>query len=141
MSTESQSGRMTAPVERESPWASGLTLFAAALMMVAGVWHALAGGAALIRDTVYITTPEYVYSFDLTAWGWVHLLLGVLVLVAGVGVIRGQTWARMIGIVLVCLSLIANFLFIPHYPIWSLAIIALDVAVIWALATYRRDAL
>ena len=141
MSTESSSRRATAPAERESPLASGLTLFAAALMMVAGVWHALAGVAALTEDTVYLSTPEYVYSFDLTAWGWVHLLLGVLVLVAGFGVIRGQTWARAIGIVLACLSLIANFLFIPHYPIWSLVIMALDVAVIWALATYRRDAL
>jgi hypothetical protein len=54
---------------------------------------------------------------------------------------RGQTWARTVGIVLACVSLIANFLFLPHYPLWSLIIIGLDVAVIWALATYRRDAL
>jgi hypothetical protein len=139
MSTEipSQSVRTT----EENAWASGLSLFAAALMMVAGVWHALAGIAALFEDTVFVSTPEYVYSFDLTAWGWIHLLMGILVLLAGVGVIRGQTWARAVGILLACLSLIANFLFIPHYPIWSLVIIALDVAVIWALATYRRDVL
>ncbi|SFN20388.1 hypothetical protein SAMN05216207_101027 [Pseudonocardia ammonioxydans] len=126
--------------ERVSPWAGGLSLFAAVLMVVGGVWHLLAGLAALFRDTVYVATPEYVYSFDLTAWGWVHLLMGVLLLLAGFGVARGQTWARGVGIVLAGLSLIANFLFIPHYPIWSLLIIALDVAVIWALATYRRDA-
>jgi hypothetical protein len=131
----------SAPDTETHAWASGLSLFAAALMMVAGVWHALAGIAALFEDTVYVTTPEYVYSFDLTAWGWIHLLMGVLVLLAGIGVVRGQTWARATGIVLACLSLIANFLFIPHYPIWSLVIIALDVAVIWALATYRRDVL
>ncbi|HLU58081.1 MAG TPA: hypothetical protein VKZ81_21685 [Pseudonocardia sp.] len=124
-----------------SPWASGLTLFAAALMMVAGVWHMLAGIAALFQDTVYLRTPEYVYAFDITAWGWIHLLAGILLLVTGIGVVRGQTWARAVGIVLVCLSLIANFLFIPYYPVWSLAIIALDVAVIWALATYRREPL
>jgi hypothetical protein len=141
MGTEIPPRPATTLGERESPWASGLTLFGAALMMVAGVWHVLAGIAALFRDTVYVTTPEYLYAFDITAWGWVHLLLGILVLVAGLGVIRGQTWARMVGIVLACLSLIANFLFIPHYPIWSLIIIALDIAVIWALATYRREAL
>jgi hypothetical protein len=141
MSTQIPSRPATAPGKRGSQWASGLTLFAAALMVVAGVWHVLAGIAALFQDTVYITTPEYIYSFDLTAWGWVHVLLGVLVLVAGFGVMRGQTWARTVGIVLACLSLIANFLFIPHYPIWSLIIIALDIAVIWALATYRREAL
>jgi len=140
MSTEIPS-RHVGATEDVSPWASGLSLFAAALMMVAGVWHALAGIAALFRDTVYVSTPEYVYAFDITAWGWIHLLMGILVLLAGVGVVSGQTWARAVGIVLACLSLIANFLFIPHYPIWSLAIIALDVAVIWALASYRRDAL
>jgi hypothetical protein len=139
MSTEIPPRTVTAPEERESPWASGLSLFAAALLVVAGVWHALAGIAALFEDEVYVTTPEYVYSFDLTAWGWVHLLLGVFVLVAGFGVMSGQMWARVVGIVLACLSLVVNFLFIPHYPIWSLVIIALDVAVIWALATYRRD--
>lgn len=139
MSTEipSQSVRST----EENAWATGLSLFAAALMMVAGVWQILAGIAALLQDTVYVSTPEYLYAFDLTAWGWIHLLRGILVLLAGVGVVRGPTWARAVGIVLACLSLIANFLFIPHYPIWSLVIIALDVAVIWALATYRRDAL
>jgi hypothetical protein len=139
MSTDIPHRPMTALEEHPSPWATGLTLFAAALMVVVGLLHALAGIAALVEDVVYVTTPEYVYSFDLTTWGWVHLLVGVLVLVAGFGVMRGQTWARMVGIVLACLSLIANFLFIPHFPIWSLVIIALDVAVIWALATYRRE--
>jgi hypothetical protein len=140
MSTQIPSRPVTAP-ERQSPWAGGLTLFAATLMVVAGVWHVLAGIAALFRDTLYVTTPEYIYSFDITAWGWVHLLLGVLVAVAGIGVVRGQTWARVVGIGLASLSMIANFLFIPHYPLWSLTIIALDIAVIWALATYRRQAL
>jgi hypothetical protein len=141
MSTEIPSRSMTTPAERPSRWATGLTLFAAALMVVVGVLHALAGIAAVFEDTVYVTTPEYVYSFDLTAWGWIHLLVGVVVLVAGFGVMRGQTWARVVGIVLACVSLIANFLFIPYFPIWSLIIIALDVAVIWALATYRHDTL
>jgi hypothetical protein len=140
MSTEIPS-RPAGATEEASPWATGLSLFAAALMMVAGIWHALAGIAALFQDTVYVSTPEYLYAFDLTAWGWIHLLMGILVLLAGVGVARGQTWARAVGIVLACLSLIANFLFIPHYPIWSLVIIALDVSVIWALATSRREVL
>lgn len=140
MSTEIPS-RHVGATEDVSPWATGLVLFAAALMIVSGLWSIFAGIAALFHDTVYVTTPEYVYAFDITTWGWVHLLLGILVFVAGFGVARGQTWARAVGIVLACLSLIANFLFIPHYPIWSLVIIALDVAVIWALATSRHDML
>jgi hypothetical protein len=132
---------MARPGAQESPWASGLTVFAAAMMMIGGVWHALAGIAALVHDDVYVTTPEYIYSFDLTGWGWVQLLLGILVAGAGFAIVKGQTWARIVGITLACLSLIANFLFIPYYPLWALTIIALDIAVIWALATYRREAL
>jgi hypothetical protein len=138
MSTQMPSQPMVSE-QRVSPWASGLTVFAAALMMVTGIWQIFAGIAALIRDEVYVATPQYIYSFDLTGWGWFHLILGILVVATGFGVIRGQTWARVVGILLVSLSLIANFLFIPYYPVWSLTIIALDVAVIWALATYRRE--
>ena len=125
--------------QRESPWARGLTLFAAALLVIGGVWHVLAGIAALVHDNVYVSTPGYLYSFDLTGWGWVQLLLGLLVAVAGFAILKGQTWARYVGIALACLSLIASFLFMPHYPLWSLSIIALDVFVVWALATYRRE--
>jgi hypothetical protein len=141
MSTGIPSRRVGSPKERVSPWAAGLTLFAAALMLVAGIWHALAGIAALFQDTIYVSAPEYVYTLDLTTWGWVHLLVGILVILAGVGVLSGQAWARAVGIVLACVSMIVNFVFVPHYPIWSMAIVALDVAVIWALASYRRDPL
>lgn|ERR687889_2847412 len=139
MSTDSPLRSATDWDQRESPWASGLTVFAGSMMMVVGVWQALAGIAALVNDDLYVATPNYIYAFDLTGWGWIHLLLGLLVAGAGFGVLRGQMWARIIGIVAASLSLIANFLFIPHYPIWSLLIIALDVAVIWALATHSRD--
>ena len=139
MTTRTPSEPITSSGVKESPWANGLTVFAAVIMVIAGFWQALAGIAALAHDNVYVTTPQYIYSFDLTRWGWIHLLLGILVVCAGVAVFVGQMWARVVGILLAGLSLIANFLFIPHYPIWSLTIIALDVAVIWALATYRRE--
>ena len=139
MTTRTPSEPITSSGVKESPWANGLTIFAAVIMVIAGFWQALAGIAALAHDKVYVTTPEYIYSLDLTGWGWIHLLLGILVVCAGVAVFIGQMWARVVGILLAGLSLIANFLFIPHYPIWSLTIIALDVAVIWALATYRRE--
>ena len=137
MSTQVPSEPMTGPGVQDSPWASGLTVFAAAMMMIGGVWHAMAGIAALVHDDIYVTTPEYLHSFDLTVWGWVQLLLGLLVAVAG---FKGQVWARFVGIALACLSLIASFLFMPLYPIWALSIIALDVFVVWAFATYRREA-
>ena len=127
MSTQFPSEPMASAGAQDSPLASGLTVFAAAMMMIGGVWHALAGIAALVHDDLYVTTPEYRYSFDLTGGGWVQLLLGILVAGAGFAIVKGHTWARIVGIALACLSLIASFLFMPHYPLWSLSIIALDV--------------
>lgn len=135
MSTETSSRATT---ERRREWAEGLALFAGAMMLVGGIFHVLAGIAGLVNDKVYVTTPDYLYAFDLTGWGWAHLLVGVVVGATGVAVIQGQAWGRAVGIALVCVSLIANFLFIPYFPIWSLVIIALDVAIIWALAVGGR---
>jgi hypothetical protein len=140
VSTQIPSRPMPSSDERESPWASGLTVVAATFLIIAGVWHLIAGFAAVVHDNVYVATPQYIYSFDLTAWGWIHILLGVLLIVAGFAVMKGQMWARVVGIVMACLSMIANFLFLPHYPLWSILIIVLDAAIIWALASYRRDA-
>jgi hypothetical protein len=138
---ESQMSTEMARQRRGSPWASGLTVFAAALLVVGGVWHVFAGIAALVHDEVYVSTPEYLYSFDLTGWGWIQLLLGILAGVAGFGILKGQTWPRVVGIGFAMLSMAIQFLIIPIYPIWSVLMIALDGAIIFALATYRRDAL
>jgi hypothetical protein len=123
----------------DSGWAVGLVVFAGILMIVGGVWHALAGIAALLNDDLYVSTPNYLYSFDLTGWGWAHLVLGILVAAAGVAVLKGLTWGRVAGIAVVMVSLFANFVFIPWYPLWSLVIIALDVAVLWALIVWPRQ--
>jgi hypothetical protein len=137
MSTsQSQSAGLT-PVAPPSPWATGLALFAGVMMVVAGLYQVFAGIAAILHDVVYLATPAYIYSMDLTGWGWIHLVLGILLLVVGAGVVSGRKWARFVGIGLVALSMIANFLFVPYYPVWSLLIIALEVAVIWALAVYE----
>jgi hypothetical protein len=112
---------------RVSPVAAGLAVFAGALMIVSGIGAVFQGIAAVINDEIFASTPQYVFAFDLTAWGWIHLFLGVLVGLAGVAVIRGQAWGRFVGIALVAVSLIVNFMFLPHYPLWSLVIIAVDV--------------
>lgn len=122
-----------------SPLASGLALFAGTLMIIGGVFEAVAGLVALFQNELYVVGVDYVFAFDVTAWGWIHLLVGALVAVAGAAVLMGQLWGRIVGIGLASLSMIANFLFIPYYPIWSLLIIALDVSVIWALCSYDRE--
>jgi hypothetical protein len=138
MTTTHTTPRKVFPRDRGPDWTSGLIVFAGILMIVEGAWHALAGVAALLNDDLYIATPDYVYSLDLTGWGWGHLVLGILVAVTGGAVLMGLTWGRVVGIVLVALSLVANFLFLPWYPLWSLVIIALDIAVIGALAVWHR---
>ena len=125
---------------RVSPWAAGFALFAGVVMVVTGVNQVLVGIAGIVGDEVYVTVDDYVYDLDLTVWGWIHLGFGVLLLVTGFAVVRGKNWARAIALVLASLSLVANFLFVPYYPVWALLVIALDIAVIWALTvTWGRD--
>ena len=119
--------------------AVGFTVFAGVMMIMAGAFQALAGTVAIFENEFYATTRNYILKFDVTTWGWIHLLVGLLILFAGFAVLSGQTWGRVIGIILASLSALANFAFIPYYPVWSLVIIALDVFVIWALAAHGRD--
>jgi hypothetical protein len=134
-----ETSRTTAPAGQPT-WLTGFAMFAGVIMIVGGIWGVLAGISAILHDQVYVTTPQYLYTFDLTSWGWIHLIVGAILAASGVGVLQGATWARVIGIAAAVLSLIANFAFIPYYPIWSILIIAVDVIVIWALATYRPAA-
>jgi hypothetical protein len=124
---------------RGSPWATGLAVFAGILMLAIGVNQVLLGIAALVNDEVYLRVPDYLYAFDLTTWGWVHLVIGAVLVATGLAVVAGKAWARGVGIGLVVLNLIANFMFIPYYPVGSVLLVALDVAVIWGLTVYRDD--
>jgi hypothetical protein len=130
-----------APYEPQGEtWASGFAQFGAVMLIVVGAFQAAQGLVAIIRKEFYVATSNYLFQLDLTSWGWVHLVLGAVMVLAGCGVLARQTWAVITGIVLCVLSAFANFTFIPYYPIWSLVIIALDVLVIWALLRYRSEA-
>jgi hypothetical protein len=122
-------------------WAEGLTLFAAIMMIVIGIFQVFQGLAAILDDSLFVVAAEYAYDIDVSAWGWIHLIGGIIVAVAGYFVMTGALWARVVGIIVAALSAVANFFYIPYYLFWSLLIIALDVVVIWALASYRREAL
>ena len=125
---------MTQPTSTGQDWALGLTAFAAIFMMISGVVTAIQGIVALANSEFYVVGSEYTFEFDITAWGWIHLLLGIGVAVVGYFLFVGATWARWTAIVLVGLSMFANFMWLPYYPLWALIIIALDVAVVWAIA-------
>jgi hypothetical protein len=128
----------TPATTESSPWATGFAVFAGVMMVIGGVMGVLAGLSAIFHDQVFVTTPTYTYAFDLTTWGWVHLVVGAVLAFAGISVVQGATWARMVGIGVAGLSMLANFAFLPYYPLWAILLIAIDVVVIWALATYRR---
>jgi hypothetical protein len=116
--------------------AVGFILFAAVMMIMAGVFQAIQGLVGIFENEFYVPTRNYLFQFDATTWGWTHLLVGLLVAFAGWGLLSGRTWARTVAITLAVLSAIANFAFIPYYPFWSLLIITLDIFVIWAVAAH-----
>jgi hypothetical protein len=116
-----------------------LALDAAILMIMVGLFQVIMGLVGISTDEFYVATRSYLFQFDTTTWGWIHLVVGVVVGLAGLALLTGRIWARVVGIILAMLSAIANFLFIPYFPVWSLLIIALDVFVIWVLAVHGRE--
>src|SRR6478672_1366105 len=119
--------------------AAGFIVFAGVAMVMIGALHALQGLVALFNDDFYVVGQKWIFEFDLTTWGWIHLIGGLLVLVAGFFVFNGAVWARVVGIAAAALSAVLNFMWLPYYPVWGLIIIALDVMVIWALSVHGRE--
>ncbi|WP_456846897.1 DUF7144 family membrane protein [Cellulomonas sp. P5_C6] len=125
--------------EQRSGFAVGLTVFAGTMMMIAGVLHAMQGLVAVVNDTFYVVGQKWLFEFDVTTWGWIHVVVGIIVAFAGIFVLSGQVWARTVGVIVAALSIVFNFAWLPYYPVWSLIIIAIDFFVIWALTVHGRD--
>ncbi|MEV1022087.1 hypothetical protein [Streptomyces sp. NPDC050264] len=121
--------------------AGGLTIFAAVMLFITGSMAFCRGLMAVLDDQVFLTTPNYVFKFDLTSWGWIHLVIGLIAVAVSFGLFTAQKWARILGVGIAGLMIIANFLSIPYYPLWSLTLIALNGVVIWGLCVVRRDTL
>ncbi|GAA2794440.1 DUF7144 family membrane protein [Streptomyces showdoensis] len=114
-------------------WASGGTLFGGVVLTVVGVLDIFQGIAAIAKDDVYTRVGDYVFKFDLTSWGWIHLILGILAVIVGLGLLKGMSWARAAGVAIASLTIIANFMWLPYTPWWALILIAVSVFVIWSL--------
>lgn len=118
----------------------GWVYFASFMMMLLGGFQAIMGLVALFKNEVFFVTEKSLVVFDYTTWGWVHLLLGLVVFAAGVALMNGATWARVVGILLAAVSLLANLVFISSYPLWSILVIVIDVLVIYALTVHGGEA-
>jgi hypothetical protein len=118
----------------------GWLVFAGVMMILVGAFQAIDGLIALFNDELYVVRPDgLVVNVDYTAWGWTHLLLGVVLIAAGYAVFSGKVWGRTLGVVAALVSAVVNFAFIPAYPVWSLLIIAVDVLVIYALIAHGGE--
>ncbi|MFJ4812697.1 DUF7144 family membrane protein [Streptomyces longwoodensis] len=127
------------PHSAKYQWAAGLMAFAAVMLSIVGILDVFRGIAAIAEDDIFVTTRNYVFEFDLTGWGWIHLILGVVAVIVSVGLFQAATWARVAGVAIAALVIIANFLSLPYYPVWSVIAIAISGFVIWALCVARKD--
>jgi hypothetical protein len=125
--------------QQRSGAAVGWTMFAGIMMIMIGIFHAIAGLSGVLKDDVTAVLPNYVLKFDVTTWGWIHLIGGIIVVLAGFAVFNGAVWARTVGVFIAAVSALVSFAWIPLYPIWSIVLIAIDVTVIWALTVHGRD--
>jgi hypothetical protein len=125
---------------REPTGWTGWVVFASFMMLLLGTLQAIEGLVAIFDDGYYrVTASGLVLSLDYTAWGWTHLILGVLIVIGGIGVLAGNLAARTVAVLLAGLSAIANLLFIEAYPIWSIIVITVDILVIYALTVHGRE--
>jgi hypothetical protein len=119
--------------------AAGVSFFGGILLVIGGLLQLLQGIAAVRNDELYVETPQYVYELDLTLWGWIQLFTGVFSVAVGVAIVASRPWGFFAGMFVLALSILTQFVFLPYYPLWGLTVIALDVAVMWALCTRLRE--
>ena len=117
----------------------GWVAFAGIMMMLLGSFQAIAGLVALFKNEVVYIGLENTWLVDFTAWGWAHLILGIVIIFAGMAVLAGKTWGRVVGVLLASISALANFAFIPVYPVWSVLMITVDALVIYALIVHGSE--
>ena len=128
-----------ASTQTVSPWAHGIAVFAGVVMIIGGAFQALEGLSGIVHDKYLVVAPSTIYAFDLTVWGVIHLLVGLALLAIGIALLRGQTWARIAGIIVAAVAAILNFVWLPHAPLWAIMVIVVDILIIWALASYLRQ--
>ena len=118
--------------DQPSGW-GGWVLFAGILMLARGVFQVFLGILALLNNSFYLASHGTIVAFNLTAWGWIHIALGAILLTGAASVFSGRWWGRLVGSIMLAISLVANLAFLPAYPIWSVCLVALDIVLLYAL--------
>jgi hypothetical protein len=116
--------------------AASASIAAGALVFTSAVLTVLQGVQALVDREPLIIGSHYIYRFSATGWGWIHIAAGIVLGIIAVALITGAAWARVTAIVMACISIVTMFMWLPYYPMWSIIVIALDVVIIWAVATW-----
>ena len=119
--------------------AVGVTISAAIILIIGGICHAMQGFVAIATNEFYVTTQRWIFQFDVTTWGWIHVIVGAVAALAGVGLFSGAVWARTVAVAVAAVSILVNFVWLPYFPVWAVLIIAFDMFVIWALTAHGRD--
>ena len=125
--------------EEPSGWAFGWAAFAAFMMVMMGIWWIFAGSIAIINGDFYTVTYDWVFKMQPTTWGWVHIGLGIVSMLAGFNLFSGAVWARIVGVVLATVAGLVAFAWLPSYPIFAIILIAVSVLVVWSLTVHGRD--
>jgi hypothetical protein len=123
---------------RDDKLVGGVHDFAGIMLIVGGAFQIIQAVTALFRDQYLIVLPNYVFSLDLTAWGWIHLIIGSALAAIGVFLLLGKGWARVAGIGVAAVSILINFSWLPYSPLWAILAIAVNILVIWGLAAGSR---
>ena len=119
--------------------AVSLTALAGILMFLLGGWWIIAGFVAIVNDDFFVVTQEWIFEFSTTSWGWTHLILGIVVLLASFGLFTGAVWARTVGVILAVISGLVAFAWLPYYPVWAILFVTMSVLTVWALTVHGRD--
>jgi hypothetical protein len=117
----------------------GWVAFASFMMILVGFFEAIVGLTAIVKDSFYVVTENYLFNIDINTWGWIHFILALVVIMAGFALLNGKVWARIIGVLMAGLSAVVNMYYIPYYPVWSLLIITINVLVIYALIAHGDE--
>jgi hypothetical protein len=120
---------------RTNPTAYVVASFAGVMLLAIAVIQVLQGIAAVANDEVFVKGINYVYKFDVTTWGWIHIVLGGLAIAVALGILADQVWGYVCGVAIGCVGAIANFAWLPYYPLWAIVLIALNVLVVWSLCS------